>query len=157
GPLLRLSEGKRVVVDIYNDTDTAEQLHWHGQFLPADVDGAAEEGTPFIPPHGIRRVAFTPGPAGIRFYHPHIRPGTDLSAGLYSGQAGIVYIEPAHDPGAFDREVFLTLKEFAPFLSRTEMPLDFLAPTDRVPGLHEASQKAMLVALSEGLKPGYEP
>src|SRR5439155_17305696 len=34
GPLLRFTEGKRVVVDIHNDTDTPEQLHWHGQFLP---------------------------------------------------------------------------------------------------------------------------
>jgi FtsP/CotA-like multicopper oxidase with cupredoxin domain len=157
GPMLRLSEGKRTVVDIQNDTDTPEQLHWHGQFLPTDVDGAAEEGTPFIPARGMRRIAFTPSPAGFRFYHTHIGAGTDLSAGLYSGQAGLVYIEPAHDPGAFDREAFLTLKEFGPFLSRTEMPLDFLAPTSRVPGLQEASQTAMLAALREGLKQGYEP
>ena len=52
GPLLRLAEGKRIVVDIHNDTDTPEQLHWHGQFVPVDVDGAAEEGTPYIPAHG---------------------------------------------------------------------------------------------------------
>jgi FtsP/CotA-like multicopper oxidase with cupredoxin domain len=157
GPLLRLSEGKSVVVDIQNDTDTPEQLHWHGQFLPADVDGAAEEGTPFIPAHGMRRITFAPGPAGFRFYHTHIGAGADLSAGLYSGQVGLIYIEPAHDLGAYDREVFLALKEFGPFLSRTEMPLDFLAPTNRVPELHEASQKAMLDALNKGLKPGYEP
>ncbi|MBV9550919.1 MAG: multicopper oxidase domain-containing protein, partial [Alphaproteobacteria bacterium] len=50
GPLLRLSEGKRVVVDIHNDTDSPEQLHWHGQFLDVAVDGAEEESTPFIPP-----------------------------------------------------------------------------------------------------------
>jgi FtsP/CotA-like multicopper oxidase with cupredoxin domain len=62
GPLLRLTEGKRVVIDIHNDTDTPEQLHWHGQFVPADVDGAAEEGMPFIPAHGMRRIAFTPSP-----------------------------------------------------------------------------------------------
>ena len=37
GPLLRLTEGKRVVIDIHNDTDTPEQLHWHGQFVPADM------------------------------------------------------------------------------------------------------------------------
>jgi len=156
GPLLRLAEGRRVVVDIRNDTDTPEQLHWHGQFLPADVDGAAEEGTPFIPAHGMRRIAFTPSPAGFRFYHTHVRAGADLSAGLYSGQAGLVYIDPARDPGAYDREVFLALKEFEPFLSRTETPLDFLAPTNRVPGLQEASWQAMLAALKEGLKPGYE-
>ena len=39
GLLLRLTEGKRVVVDIHNETDTPEQLHWHGQFVPVDVDG----------------------------------------------------------------------------------------------------------------------
>jgi FtsP/CotA-like multicopper oxidase with cupredoxin domain len=45
GPLVRLTEGKRVVVDVHNDTDTPEQLHWHGQSVPVDVDGSAEEGT----------------------------------------------------------------------------------------------------------------
>jgi len=156
GPLLRFTEGKRVVVDIHNDTDSPEQLHWHGLFVPADVDGAAEEGTPFIPAHGMRRIAFTPAPAGFRFYHTHVSPGADLSAGLYSGQVGPVYVEPRHEPGAYDREVFLTLKEFAPFLSRTEMPLDFLAPADQVPALHEAAKAAQIADLQRGQKEGYE-
>jgi FtsP/CotA-like multicopper oxidase with cupredoxin domain len=46
GPLVRLTEGKRVVVEIYNDTDTPEQLHWHGQSVPVDIDGAAEREPP---------------------------------------------------------------------------------------------------------------
>jgi FtsP/CotA-like multicopper oxidase with cupredoxin domain len=104
----------------------------------------------------MRRIAFTPGPAGFRFYHTHLTAGADLSAGLYNGQVGLVYIEPQHDPGTYDREVFLTLKEFGPFLGRTETALDFLAPTNRVPELREASQKAMLASLDQGLKQGYE-
>jgi FtsP/CotA-like multicopper oxidase with cupredoxin domain len=157
GPLLRFSEGNRVVVDIQNDTDTPEQLHWHGQFLPADVDGAAEEGTPFIPAHGVRRITFTAGPAGFRSYHTHLAAGVDLSAGLYSGQVGPVYIDPRREPGAYDREVFLTLKEFGPFLSRTEMPRDFLAPTDQISELRKVAQQATLAALNQGLNQGYEP
>ena len=156
GPLLRLTEGKRVVVDIHNDTDTPEQLHWHGQFLPTDVDGAAEEGTPFIPARGMRRIAFTPGPSGFRFYHTHVLAGADLSAGLYSGQLGPAYIEPKHEPGAYDREVFLTLKEFGPYLNRTEMPMDFLAPTDQLPRLREAATAAEIEALQQGGQQGYE-
>src|SRR5215467_10466893 len=31
GPLLRFKDEKQVTIDIYNDTDTPEQLHWHGQ------------------------------------------------------------------------------------------------------------------------------
>ena len=118
GPLLRFKEGREVTVDIFNDTSTPEQLHWHGQKVPTDVDGAAEEGTPYVPPHGKRRIRFTPNPAGFRFYHSHNRAGANLCAGTYSGQAGPVYIEPKNDPGRYDREVFLVLKEFEPTLSR---------------------------------------
>src|SRR5450755_1461702 len=117
GPLLRLKEGERVTINIRNETDTPEQLHWHGQFLSTDVDGAAEEGTPFIPPHGSRRISFVPRPSGFRFYHTHVRAGANLSAGQYSGLVGPVYIEPKQHPGNYDREVFLTLKEFQPTLS----------------------------------------
>jgi FtsP/CotA-like multicopper oxidase with cupredoxin domain len=34
GPLLRFKEGQRVVVDVYNDTDVPEVVHWHGQTIP---------------------------------------------------------------------------------------------------------------------------
>ena len=129
GPLLRLKEGERVTVDIRNETDTPEQLHWHGQFVSPDVDGAAEEGTPFIPPHGSRRISFVPGPSGFRFYHTHVCAGANLAAGQYSGLVGPVYIEPKQHAGNYDREVFLTLKEFQPTLSRGgDMAMDFLAP-----------------------------
>jgi FtsP/CotA-like multicopper oxidase with cupredoxin domain len=128
GPLLRLKEGQRVVVDIHNDTDTPELVHWHGQMIPSDVDGAAEEGTPFVPAHGMRRIAFVPKPSGFRFYHTHVLAGGDLTRGTYSGQAGPVYIEPQRNPGAYDREVFLVLKEFAPTFSRGgDMAMDVLA------------------------------
>jgi len=118
GPLIRLTEGKRVTVDVHNDTDTPELVHWHGQMIPSGVDGAAEEGTPFIEPRASRRVSFVPKPSGLRFYHTHVVAGGDLNRGTYSGQAGPVYIEPANNPGAYDREVFLVLKEFAPSFSR---------------------------------------
>jgi FtsP/CotA-like multicopper oxidase with cupredoxin domain len=118
GPLLRFREGQRAVVDIRNDTDTPELVHWHGQMIPSEVDGAAEEGTPFVPGHGMRRIVLTPKPSGFRFYHTHVAAGGDLNRGTYTGQAGPVYIEPRNDPGAYDREIFLVLKEFAPEFSR---------------------------------------
>ncbi len=156
GPLLRLIEGKRVTIDIHNETDTPEQLHWHGQFVPAEIDGAAEEGTPYIPPHGMRRVSFVPGPAGFRFFHTHLTAGSNLSLGLYNGEAGLVYIEPKQNSGTYDQEIFLTLKEFGPFLTRTEMPHDFLAPANIVPALKTESQVDTNAALQRGLPAGYE-
>ena len=157
GPLLRLKEGQRVTVDIFNDTDTAEQLHWHGQFLPVDVDGAAEEGTPFVPARGKRRISFVPQPSGYRFYHTHNRAGADLAAGQYGGQVGPVYIEPKHEPGRYDREVFLVLKEFEPTFSRGgDMAIDALSPAARVKSLEDQGESAMKSSLAKGTSKGYE-
>lgn len=157
GPLLRLKERQPVTVDIHNDTDTPEQLHWHGQFLPVEVDGSAEEGTPYIPPHDMRRITFTPGPAGFRFYHTHLMARDNLCGGQYSGQVGPVYIEPKHEPGNYDREVFLVLKEFQPVLSRGgDMEMDFLAPADQVPALKAAGEAAMKASMDKGAPRGYE-
>lgn len=157
GPLLRFKEGKRVTVDVYNDTDIPEQLHWHGQLVPSDVDGAAEEGTPFIPPHGMRRINFTPGPYGLRSYHSHIRAGANLNAGMYSGQVGPVYIQGAHEPGNYDREYFLTLKEFEPTFSRGgDMAQDFLIPATSNPELKARGESSMNASLAKGIPHGYE-
>jgi len=157
GPLLRFKEGQPVSIEIINDTNVPEQLHWHGQFLPTDVDGAAEEGTPWIPAHGSRRITLTPKPSGLRFYHTHNRAGADLYAGQYSGQVGPVYIEPKQNPGRYDREVFLTLKEFEPTFSRGgDMEMDFLSPAAPNPELKKQGEAAMKASLAKGMPQGYE-
>src|ERR1700742_3927151 len=157
GPLLRFREGVRATVDVHNDTDTPEQLHWHGQSIPSDVDGAAEEGTPFIPPHGRRRISFVPRPSGFRFYHTHVRAGADLSRGQYSGLVGPVYIEPKNNPGRYDREGVLTLKEFQPTFSQGgDMDMDFLSPSATVKDLKETGEDAMKASLAKKMPKGYE-
>ena len=158
GPLLRFKEGKRVVVDIYNDTDTPELVHWHGQMIPSEVDGASEEGTPFVPAHGMRRVAFVPRPSGLRFYHTHVMAGADLDRGTYTGQAGPVYIEPRHDPGAYDREIFLVMKEFLPAFSQGgDMDLDALvgAPIAALRQIGKAADAAARTR-TKGYEVGYD-
>jgi FtsP/CotA-like multicopper oxidase with cupredoxin domain len=157
GPLLRFKEGQPVTIDVVNDTDVPEQLHWHGQKVSTDVDGAAEEGTPWIPARGQRRITFTPNPSGLRFYHTHNRAGADLYAGQYSGQVGPVYIEPASNPGRYDREVFLTLKEFEPTFSRGgDMAMNFLSPAARNPELEKQGESAMKASLAKGMPHGFE-
>jgi FtsP/CotA-like multicopper oxidase with cupredoxin domain len=156
GPLVRLKEGQRAWVDMVNDTDSPEQLHWHGQHVGTDVDGAAEEGTPNVPAHGTRRISFVPGPAGFRFYHTHVVPRADLNRGQYSGLVGPVYIEPRENPGAYDQEIFLTLKEFQPtFSSGGDMASDFLAG-DQDPDLKEKGESSMNASLARGDPRGFE-
>ncbi len=154
GPLIRLKERQRVVVDVHNDTDTPELVHWHGQMVPSDVDGAAEEGSPYVPAHGMSRISFVPRPAGFRIYHTHVVAGADLSRGTYSGQVGPVYIEPKDDPGAYDREVFLVLKEFEPAFSRGgDMAMDALTGAE-LPELRQIGKAADEEA--KGTPKGYE-
>ncbi|MDB5136951.1 MAG: copper oxidase [Mucilaginibacter sp.] len=158
GPLLRLKEGQRTIVDIYNDTDIPEQFHWHGQFIPVLVDGAAEEGTPYIPPHGMRREVFIPKPSGLRFYHTHTIAGPNLNAGQYSGQVGPVYIEPKIRSANYDREEFLMLKEFDPYFMRGgDMASDFLTGK-MIPALKAMGEKAEKESIikTKGYEVGYK-
>jgi FtsP/CotA-like multicopper oxidase with cupredoxin domain len=121
GPLVRLREGVPVTVELFNGTDTPELVHWHGQIIPARVDGAEEEKSIVVPPHGNVRYRFTPGPSGARFVHSHVECGPDLSRGTYSGQFAPVYIEPKSNPGRFDQEVFLSTHEWEPiFMAEAE-------------------------------------
>ena len=105
GPILRLREGRPVTVDVFNETKIPELVHWHGLFVPSEVDGSEEEGTPVVPPGGVRRYSFVPRPSGTRWYHSHVHAGRDMKRATYTGQFGFFYVEPKEDPGRYDAEV----------------------------------------------------
>jgi FtsP/CotA-like multicopper oxidase with cupredoxin domain len=107
GPVLRLREGRQVSIDIRNDTDIPDIIHWHGLYVPSDADGAMEEGSPMVEPGQSVRYTFVPKPVGTRWYHSHDVAGTDLARSLYSGMYGFLIVEPANDPGRYDQEVLL--------------------------------------------------
>ena len=117
GPVLRMKEGKPISVEVVNDTDSPELVHWHGMLIPPEVDGAMEEGTPVVEPHSKQRFQLTPGPAGSRWYHTHAMAMDDLHKGAYTGQFGFVYVEGNSNPGNYDQELFLALRDWEPFFS----------------------------------------
>ena len=147
GPLIRLREGVPVTVDLINDTDTPEFVHWHGQIIPADVDGAPEEKSLDVPARGRLRYRLTPQPSGARFVHTHIMPMSDLSRGTYSGEFAFVYIEPKNNPGQYDQEIFLATHEWEPFFTTAEEEEEEL----------DAGQRARMAAQKKDEKPnGWE-
>ena len=109
GPVLRLREGQPVTIDVFNETKIPELVHWHGLFVPSEVDGAEEEGTPMVPPGGVRPYSFVPRPSGTRWYHSHVHAGRDVKRATYTGQFGFLYVEPKEEPGQYDAEVFMAL------------------------------------------------
>ena len=117
GPFLRFREGQRVTIDVFNDTKEPELVHWHGLFVPPEVDGSAEEGTPIIPPRSSQRYSFVARPAGTRWYHTHMPAKLNLNRGAYTGQFGMLYIEPKNEPGRYDLEIPLCTHGWEPDLS----------------------------------------
>ena len=133
GPLMRMREGQRVTVEVANDTDVPEYVHWHGLLVPAEVDGAEEEGTPPVPPHGRRSYSFVAKPAGSRWYHSHTAAMMDLHRGSYTGQFGFLTIDSGNDPGRYDQEIFLALREWQYFLSTMDPDEEAADPGDPMP------------------------
>src|SRR4051812_35849039 len=108
GPTLRVKEGSEIEVDVVNEGDLEQTVHWHGLRLDNASDGTHETQAPI--PIGGRfscRVTF-PDP-GVYWYHPHIREDYAQEMGLY----GNVIVEPA-DPGYWGpahRELCITLDD----------------------------------------------
>jgi FtsP/CotA-like multicopper oxidase with cupredoxin domain len=113
GPLFRMREGAPQSIEIRNRTGDAEVVHWHGLFLPSEIDGAMEEGTPMIAPGASVRYTMRPEPSGFRWYHTHTFAGKNLAKAQYSGLHGFLLIEPRENPARYDREVFLGLHDWA--------------------------------------------
>ncbi len=119
GPLLRVQEGREIVIDVRNQSNLPELVHWHGLKIPSNVDGSMEEGTPMIQPRGQARYVFTPAPSGTRWYHTHTQAQRHLDRATYTGQFGFFYVQPKSDPGGYDQEVFLALREWDPYFATT--------------------------------------
>lgn len=112
GPLLRFREGRPTTIEVANHSDGPEVVHWHGLFLPPEVDGAAEVGTPLVAPNTIARYRFTPRPSGFRWYHTHTMAMGDLTRAQYGGQHGFLMVESGDNPGRYDQEFFLALHDW---------------------------------------------
>ena len=79
-----------------------------------------------VPAHGHLRYSFTPKPSGTRWYHTHAMAGADLSRAAYTGQFGFLYIEPKHEPGQYDQEIFLAVHHWGPSFFKMGEPMNAL-------------------------------
>jgi FtsP/CotA-like multicopper oxidase with cupredoxin domain len=112
GPVLRLREGRPITINVINDAGYDDIVHWHGLYIPSRQDGATEEGSPIIPAGQSLTYSFTPKPAGTRWYHSHAMAMTNLNRSTYTGEFGFLIVEPARDPGRYDREILLAVRRW---------------------------------------------
>jgi FtsP/CotA-like multicopper oxidase with cupredoxin domain len=108
-----MRQGQEQTVEIRNGSSDPEIVHWHGLFLPSEIDGAMEEGTLMIDPGASVRYSFKPDPPGFRWFHTHTFAGKDLTKAQFSGLHGFLMIESRDNPGSYDQEIFLALHDWS--------------------------------------------
>ncbi len=102
GPLIRVTEGDRVRITVENRLDEPHTTHWHGLFVPNDMDGVPGISQDPIEPGDSFTYEFVADPAGTRLYHSHFNAMSQEGAGLY----GMFVIEEKDPPASrqADRE-----------------------------------------------------
>jgi len=107
GPLLRMTEGQRVTLDVTNDLDEDSSIHWHGLILPSDMDGVPGLSFPGIRAGSRFRYEFDVVQSGTYWYHSH--SGFQEQTGVY----GPIIIDPAAaDPVDYDIEFVVMLSDW---------------------------------------------
>lgn len=98
GPLIRVTEGDRVRVELKNDLPEPTIIHFHGPRTPNAQDGVPDVTQPAIPPGGTYTYEFVAEPAGTYIYHSHYNSAVQEPKGLY----GILIIDPK--PGSAEAQ-----------------------------------------------------
>ncbi len=140
GSPLRMHEGEPVHVQVANDSDVEEYVHWHGFLVPASVDGTMEERSLSVPPGGKVDYLLVPRPRGSRYVHSHAMAGRDLTRGTYSGQFSFVYVEPRASLGDYDQEIFLSTHEWEGYFTNDELDEEATETPDQRLREHIASE-----------------
>jgi FtsP/CotA-like multicopper oxidase with cupredoxin domain len=93
GPTITVTQGDRVIVEFSHTHFHAHTIHWHGQYVPADMDGVpgisqqAVGGAGGIPSMTYDFIAKR---AGTLWYHCHVDTHLHVMQGLY----GMFIVKP---------------------------------------------------------------
>ena len=115
GPLVRLKEGQKLVVDLVNDSSEGTSIHWHGMLVPFLMDGVPGVTMAAVKPGETFRYEFPIRQAGTYWWHAHT-----LQEPM--GHYGPIVIDPLEpDPFTWDREYVLMLSDWSPMQPMTIM------------------------------------
>jgi len=96
GPVIKVSQGDTVRMDITNNLSAVSTVHWHGAHVPPSVDGGPQNtiaaGATYSPSFEINQAACT------LWFHPHALGTT--SAQVASGLAGMLIVDDDTDGAA---------------------------------------------------------
>ncbi len=106
-PLIRLQEGRDVILNVTNQLDEDSSIHWHGVLLPNGMDGVPLVTFPGIKPGETFTYRYPVRQHGTYWYHSH--SGLQEQIGHY----GPLVIDPAEpEPFHFDRDYVVMLSDW---------------------------------------------
>ncbi|CAA9535579.1 MAG: Multicopper oxidase [uncultured Thermomicrobiales bacterium] len=111
GPEIRVTEGDKVRIHVFNELPQSTAVHWHGLVVPNNQDGVPFLTQPPVKPGGAWTYEFQirDGNAGTHMYHSHHNAAFQVTKGML----GAFIVEPK-DPAsrpAFDREYTIVLND----------------------------------------------
>ena len=136
GPTLRVTEGDLVRVTLrstiagFNHT-----LHWHGQHVPADMDGVPYVSQDPVEPGEDFVYEFIAKPAGTYWYHCHVDAQHHIDMGMY-GALIVDPQDPADDP-PYDKEFVMILDDMDRYHLEGGTPVASNAPQNGDPASYE--------------------
>jgi len=132
-PLLRFKEGKEVVINVINEMEEETSIHWHGLYVPNNMDGVPGVVFPGIPPKGRFTYRFPAVQSGTYWYHSHSLMQEQL--GLY----GPLILEPKDgDPIKADRDYVIVLSDWT-----DEDPHHILSKLKKYPGYYNFQKRTL--------------
>ncbi len=142
GPVLRVTAGDVLRVEVDNQLPAETSVHWHGIALRNDMDGVPGLTQDPIPADGSFRYEFTVPDPGTYFYHPH--SGVQLDRGLY----GVLVVDDPDEPGDYDDEWIVVLDDWVDGTGRT--------PDDILTELRSGSGSGGMGGMDDGSMSGMD-
>lgn len=114
GPTIRVEVGDTLMVELVNELTLPTTIHWHGVYVPFEMDGVTWMRDPVMPGQTFTYV-FSPPKAGTFWYHPHFDTAGQVDGGLY----GMLIVEDPAEPEVEEIElIFDAEAEHRPGVTR---------------------------------------
>jgi FtsP/CotA-like multicopper oxidase with cupredoxin domain len=109
GPVLRATEGERVRVILTNNLKESTAVHWHGLYVPNNMDGVTFVNQDPVKPGGTFTYEFTLRNPGTHMYHSHHNSMDQVNRGLL----GAFIVDPLDKSSypQYDREYIMVLND----------------------------------------------
>lgn len=115
GPLLRLTEGQNLIVDLVNESSMDTSIHWHGLLVPFLMDGVPGVTMAAVKPGERFRYEFPLRQSGTYWWHAHTMQEP-------MGHYGPLIVDPKDgDPHSYDRDYVVVLSDWSPMHPYTVM------------------------------------